>query len=82
MSTMSDERETLKPGKSPPGDKDSVRPAAPRTSNAQDFVLAMRGVGEEIWADQGGDRFVESLSSNWGSEQQASPNGIETGPKR
>jgi hypothetical protein len=46
------------------------RPAAGSASYQQDFVLGMRGVGEEIWADQGGDRFVEGLRRNWGPEQE------------
>lgn len=30
-----------------------------------DPVLQMRGVGKEIWADMGGDAFVNSLRTAW-----------------
>jgi hypothetical protein len=46
------------------------RPKVSPASYEQDFVLQMRGVGEEIWADQGGDEFVESLRRNWGADQE------------
>jgi hypothetical protein len=42
----------------------------PESSN--DFVLTMRGVGKEIWADVGGDVFVDAHRSSWKPEAESS----------
>ncbi len=36
---------------------------------ADDPVLAMRGVGKEIWAGTNADEYVLSLRSNWAGDE-------------
>jgi hypothetical protein len=38
-----------------------------------DPILQMRGVGKEIWADTDADEYVRSLRSNWGADDNSTP---------
>ncbi|MEW6667764.1 MAG: hypothetical protein AB1512_21355 [Thermodesulfobacteriota bacterium] len=66
---MSVENDDLKGNRHRKG-KQSCCHTEPRSSSnqQQDFELAMRGVGKEIWADQGGDLFIESLRCDRSNE--------------
>ena len=41
-----------------------------------DPILALRGLGKEIWADEDADAYVRRLREGWESESEAAREGV------